>query len=253
MAIQPVGIITTDYTDITNGADKKQYVLDRIAQGTGSTIYVAPNIPAAVYTAGNGVATAIGTAVTNHGLVNTPANARIIKDKVALADEWLDSLVALVIPIANAPANASTREEAATNIVIIGFTPEKLTQASKGAPEKAVFTATYEGGGTIALDITNGVDFDPATMTVVAIGVPPVTTPPTPAPVITLTGAQLLVTSKVSVPVLTKTFSGRGKGAKLEGMDFYPNWIIVIFSQNGNKQISLISAAVPVNLFTPPS
>jgi hypothetical protein len=53
MAIQAVGIKRTDYSEITDGIEMKEYILDRVNASGLSVLYVAPAIPATVYTAGS--------------------------------------------------------------------------------------------------------------------------------------------------------------------------------------------------------
>jgi hypothetical protein len=250
MASETVDILRTDYSEITDPTEMIQYVTNRVNAGKNSVLYAIPNIGAAVYNAGTSAAAAIQTAIDKYGLAPTKGNAGIIKNKVALAIKWLDSLVALVVPIANDPANCDTRDEAATNISIIGFTPEKLFFSSKGTPQTMKFTATYVGGGIVELDIIMPPDFNPTTITVVAVAIPPVTDPPTPLPKVSLVNGQVLITAKVFVASFTKTITGKGKSLKLSKMDTCANWNIYMYCQHGNTQISLLSVAVPVSLLT---
>src|SRR5665213_462921 len=192
MSFLPVGIITTDYSKISDPAELKQYILDRVSQGSGSIMFGGINIPPAEYLAGTSAAGAIGTAITNRSGNPSIPNKRAVIDKMALGVEYLDGLAALTIPIANLPANATSREEAATNITVIGFTPEKLTSSSHGIPPTATFTATYVGNGIIDIEITNGVDFEPVAVNIVAVALPPITNPVTPPPVITLINGQIV-------------------------------------------------------------
>lgn len=253
MALQYVYIKRTIYSDITDGATMRQYVLDRISNSASSLLYGVPAIATGVYTAGTAVAAAIQTAITNYGLNETKVNFDIIKAKIALAIIWLDSLTMLVEPIANNPLNCSTREEAAINIEIAGFKAEKLIAGSKGVPDTALFTAEYVGNGIIDVDIANGADFNPTNVIIIAISIPPITTPPTPLPTITLVNGQAIVVSKAGVTVISKTLSGKGRTVKLYGMDTCSSWMIYIYCMNGNKLISLLSTTVPVNLIAPPT
>jgi hypothetical protein len=252
MAFDEVGVITTDYSLIKEGSVMKQYVNNRVAAGRASVIYAVPHILDAYYTDGTDAARAIQDAIDAWVLAPTHGNLNTIHDKVALACKWLDGLVELVIPIANAEANATTREEASTNIDIIGLTPEKLTQSSKGTPETTTFTADYVGGGIIELDITNGPTYDPTVKIVIAVAMPPVTVPPTPDPVVALVNGQVGISSTVPVQSFTKTITGKGKSAKLYTMGGSPKWKLYIYTMNGNKLISLLSAPVPVTIFEPP-
>ncbi len=251
MALKKVNGNSTEYSLITDPAEMRQYVIDRGNAASSSTLYGTPAIAASVYTAGTSAATAIQTAITAHTAAPTLANKDIVKAKMALGVLWLDSLLALVVPIANSPTNCTTREEAAVNIEIAGFTAEKLNKNSKGKPDMALFTATYVGNGVIDIDITNGDEFNPANVIIIAVAVPPVTVPPTPPPIVSLKDGQVAVTSKVYVPVVTKTMSGKGTSAKLVDMAGSPSWMIYIYSMNGNKLISMLSSAGPVNLVTP--
>ena len=251
MSKDHVNIITTVYSGITDAAEMEQYVRDRVSQGRDSDIYAVPNIPDAVYNKGTDAADAIQTAIDKHALNPSIPNTKTIKNKIALAVKWLDGLVLLVVPIANSETNCSTLEEAATNITIIGFTPEKLYYSKKGTPDTINFTAEYVGNGIIEIEIIMPDDFKPTTITVVAVAVPPVTNPPTALPSVKLIGAQVQIKAKVFVESFTKTITGKGKSLKLYAMDSCPSWIIYMYCQNGNMQISLLSAGVRVNLINP--
>jgi hypothetical protein len=253
MELETVNVLRTDYSEITDALEMKQFVLNRVNAGKASALYAIPNITAAVYNAGIFAADAIQAAIDFYVLFPTKGNAGTIKDKVALAIKWLDSLVAVVVPIANDPANCATREAAATNISIIGFAPEKLFFSSKGTPPTMVFTATYVGDGIVEIDIIMPPDFNPTTITIVAVAIPPVTNPATPPPIVSLENGQVLITAKVFVASFTKTITGKGKSLKLLKMNTCTNWNIYMYCQHGNTQISLLSAPVPVSLLTPPT
>ncbi len=252
MAFEPVNVKRTEYSLITDALEMKQYISNRISNGEASVLYNIPNIPSTVYIDGTAKATAIQAAINAYGLTPSKANTDNIKVKVAEGVIWLDGLVVLVEAIANNPANAATREAAAVNIEIIGFIAEKLIANSKGTPDKALFTATYVGGGIIEIAITNGVSYAPANVMIIAVGNPPATDPVSPLPVVSFVGGQVLVTSKVSVPMVTKTYTGKGTSAKLIKMDSCASWNIYIYSMNGNKLISELSVPVSVVIFTPP-
>jgi hypothetical protein len=251
MAFDLVGVITTDYSEIKNGTEMKNYVNNRISRGRASVIYAVPLILDAYYIAGTAAANAIQAAIDVWEGAPSHANLNIIHDKVALACKWLDGLVELVIPIANAEANATTREEASTNIDIIGFTPEKLIQTSKGIPDTATFTATKQGDDSIEIAITNGPTFNSSVIIVIAVAEPAVTVPPTPSPVVSLVNGQVGISSTVPVKSFTKTITGKGKSAKLLAMGGSAKWKLYIYSMNGNKLISLLSAPVTVTIFDP--
>ncbi len=253
MANQIVGINRNGYSDITDPLKMKQYVYNRLSHCSGSVLYEAPNIPVLKYDEGTEIMDAIQTSINNHNDKPTIANASAIKLRVAAAVLYLDSLAALVIPIANDPTNSTSRTIAALNITISGFTHEKLDYGKHGTPEQATFTATYVGGGVIEINITNGTGFSAVGIIIIAVGIPPVTTPPTPLPIVIINNGQVEVSSKVAVPMVSKTMTGKGQSAKLYNMGRCAGWNIYIYSMNGNKLISVLSMPVPVIVFTPPT
>ena len=98
--------------------------------------------------------------------------------------KWLIIYTSKVEPIANADANRTTRKEAFLNIILSGLMPQKLGRSDKGNPETPVITASYVGDGIIEIEITNGKEFDPSSITIIAIEVPPVTDPATKKPIL---------------------------------------------------------------------
>src|SRR5665213_2235494 len=247
-----VPILITVFTNETNAKTLRDYIKNCIDKGSAADLFKDPKITTAFYALGTTAYTALRDAITAHDENNSTDNENIVKDKMALAVLWLRGYATQVQAISNLPLNCTTREEAATNIGLSNLTAQKLTSSSKGDPETAVITATYLGGGIIEIIITDGVTFEAGSINVVAVGVPPITDPATPNPVISLLNGQITVTSKVGVQMTTKSLLGKGKKIKISGMNTCPSYLVGLYSQNGNKQISELSNIVLETLITPP-
>ena len=247
-----VMVLITVFTEETDAKTLRDYIKNCYDKGTVATLFKDPNITAAFYALGLIAYEALRDAITAHDLNQSEDNENIMKDKMALAVLWLRSYASQVQVISNLPANCTTREEAATNIGLSYLTAQKLSSSTKGQPETAVITAKYLGDGIIEVIIVNGISFNPSSINIIAVGVPPVTDPATPNPVITLNDGQVIVTCKVAVPMISKSLSGKGKTQTLSGMNTCPSYLVALYSQNGAKLISFLSNIVLVTLITPP-
>ena len=167
----------TVYNTIVKASKLRQYIIDCVATGEASVLYVVPNITAIFYLAGTNAAAAIQTSITNYNAAPTKANRNIMKDKMALGVIWLDSYAAYVAGIANLPANCTTREEAATNISTSFLTPQKITASTAGAPEIPAFTAVNIGTEKVEIEVSNGKTNKPKVTVFVFVPLPPVADP----------------------------------------------------------------------------
>jgi len=248
-----VKVKITEFTDETNAEVLNQYLWDCLTDGMGSTLYGSPAILAAFYTAGNDAYDALALAITNYEDNQNPTNNGIVKDKMALVVLWLRGYASQVQVIANLPINCTTREEAATNIRLSHLTPQELASTAKGNPATPEFTASI-ANGVISIKITNIHTYKPTNIIFVVTAVPPVTTPATPNPVVVLdkANAQVSIVSKVAVQAVVKSISGKGTSAKIANMNTSPSYNIQAYAQNGNKQISDLSAPVLVTIITLP-
>ena len=249
-----VQVLITVFTNETNAKTLRDYIKGCIDKGSVADLFKDPKILTAFYASGTLAYEALRDAIIAH--TNSPSvdNENIMKDKMALAVLWLRSYASQVQVISNASTNCTTREEAATNIGLSYLTAQKLDSTSKGKPETAAIMAKYLGDGVIEITITNGSTFEAEGLNIIAVGVPPVTEPATPNPVITLSNGQISVSCKVAVQMYAKTLvgkGGRGRNAKLSGMNIYPSYLVGLYSHNGNNNISDMSNIVLVTLITP--
>jgi len=250
-ALKLVAVLIGIFTREKDGPKVRDYLWNCLTDGMASTLFCDPHILAAFYAAGNTIYDALALAVTNYETNDSSGNHRIMKAKMALAIIWLRSYAAQVQVIANDPAHCTTRQDAADNISTSFLTPQKLVSTSKGVPATPVITAKFAGEGVIEVTITNGPTFKPSSINVVVAGVPVVTDPLAPLPVIALADGQITVTSKVSVPVTTKSVSGKGRSAKMTSMNKCTSYLVAVYAQNGNKLISLLSNVVLVTIVIP--
>ena len=248
-----VKVIITIFTTETNAEVLRDYLWDCLTMGMAAVLFENPHILTAFYTAGNDAYDALALAISNWETSPTTNNKNIVKDKMKLVVIWLRGYASQVQTIANDTTNTTTREEARTNIGLSFLTAQELTPAKKGNPATPEFTASITNG-VISINITNGPAYKPTNIIVVVTAVPPVTSPATPNPVVTLdkSNAQVSVTSKVAVQAVVKSISGKGTSLKIANMNTSPSYNIQAYAQNGNKQISNLSAPVLVTIVTLP-
>src|ERR1039458_2647769 len=250
-SIKIVKVMTSDYTLERVAQTLLDYGVKCVNEGWVSDLFPYTTLFRSVYTDGNDALDALEYAIEYHKKIPLPVNLKIVKDKMALVIKWLRVYTSKVEPIANDDANRTTRQEAYTNILLSGLKPQKLLRSDKGNPETAVITASYIGKGIIEVIITNGKDFDPSSITIIAIEVSPITEPATKKPVVKIIDGQVSVTSKVAVRVVVKTITGKRKSLKLTQMNTHPSFNVCVFCQNGNDQISDLSNVVLVELIDP--
>ena len=248
-----VAVLISIFTKETDGAKLRDYISQCLTKGMASILFASPAILAAFYTAGNDAWEALATAVSNWEDNKSPENLKIVKDKMALVVIWLRSYAIQVQNIANLPANCTTREEAATNIIASYLTPQKLTKAAKGDPEVPIVTGKRGTDvGAIDIEVMNhGVGFKPTSIIVfvVLLAETPVTvpvTPPIPDPTVSLTAGQVLVTSTVATQIATISLDGKGKFISFAGLMSGRRYAIYAYTKNGKKQISTLSAVIIV-------
>jgi hypothetical protein len=249
--LKTVGVIITKFTRQRNGPRLRDYLENCLTFGAGSTMFESPYISTAFYDEGDDAYDALYTAIENYVKNETTNNLKIMKGKMALAIIWLRSYAAQVVVIANLHANCTTREEAATNTRLSYLTPQKLIASTKGIPATPSFKASITDG-VMYITITNGVKYQPTSIVFIAVAVPPVTSPATPLPVVSLdrSNAQYSVTSKVVNQVVSKSISGKGRSAKMTNMNTSPSYNLYAYAMHGNKLVSLLSEPVLVTIIT---
>ena len=247
-----VTVLIGVFTKEKHGPTLRDYIQECIAIGSVSTLFLNPAITTAFYAAGTVAYGALALAITNYSNNITTENLKIVKAKMALVVVWLRSYAAQVQVIANLPINCTTRLEASNNILASYLTPAKLISTRKGNPDAPLFNAKFVDG-IIVVNITNGKTYHPASITIIAVAVPPVTVPATPNPTVTLvqSTATVSIVSKVGVHTISKSFSGKGTSGKIAGATLSASYNLVAYAQNGNKQCSLLSAPVLVTIITP--
>ncbi|MEI6816459.1 MAG: hypothetical protein WCL14_07590 [Bacteroidota bacterium] len=225
----------------------KQYVEDCVSTGSAATLFKDPHITTVFYTSLTNAAIAIQTAIDICTLAPTKGNKKAIKDAMAAAKLLLVSYANQVVVIANLPINAPTREVAATNIAQSHLTPQKLSSSKKGNPAKPKFTAKNIGTGTVEVEITNGSDYQPTSITIVAVEQAKVAEPIVQDPIVSLIRGQLVVQSAVAAQVVTLSFDGKGRFGNFDCLKSGVTYKIYAYAKNGKKQISLLSDGVLVN------
>ncbi len=242
-------ILRTIFTRENDPVILLAYLKNCLTKGSTSTLYCNPHIATAEYTAGQVAYDALNLALSNHNATPTEDTLNIVKDKMALAVLWLHGYADKVVVIANDDANRTTRDEAKTNIGLSGLDAQKLSSSAKGIPDVAAFTAKI-ADGIITTEITNE-DFIVGNVVMIAVEAPPVTDPVTPPAVVKLVDGQVNISSKVALRTVSKTYSGKGKIMKLNGMNTKLAYFVYLYSMNGNKQISLLSDPVLVTNVLP--
>ncbi len=225
----------------------KQYVEDCVSTGSAATLFKDPHITTVFYASLTNAAIAIQSAIDICTLAPTKGNKKAIKDAMAAAKLLLVSYANQVVVIANLPINAPTREVAATNIAQSHLTSQKLASSKKGNPAKPKFTAINEGTGTVEVEITNGSDYQPSSITIVAVEQASLVAPIVPDPIVSLVGGELVVQSFMAAHVVTLSFDGKGSFGTFNSLKSGVRYKIYAYAKNGKKQISPLSDGVLVN------
>ena len=246
--LKDVKVKLTEFTKINTSGDLNQYVIDCVGKGSKAKLFKNPAIRTSFYAEGKATATAIQTAITECIKSPTDANELTILNKMALALLWLKKYAVLVEKISNSDINRSTREEAATNISRSFLTYQQLEVYKKGDPETPKFTVLSTGTGRIKVRLTNGASYKPSRTTIIAVELPPATVPPTSDPIVTINGNQLRVLFAGGGEVITQSLTGKGRSTTITVFNTSSRYMVFGFSQNGNKQVSKLSAGVVVKL-----
>ncbi len=154
--IKKVLVKRTEYVEIKVHAELLECIRDCISKGILAALFMDPHILALFYTEGTDAADALYDAIEVYKKAPITANLEIVEAKMALVIIWLDSYADQVETISNAPANRTTREEAAANILGSNLTPQKLKSTDKGIPADPSFTVKNIGNGAAEIEVVNG-------------------------------------------------------------------------------------------------
>ena len=246
VTLKDVEVKVTVFTTIEKPADLGEYIVDCVEMGSNSDLYSDPSITAVFYGKGTDCGANIQFAITAEKQSPTEGNKLAVTNQMALGVLWLKSYSSQVEVLANLPANRTTREQAAENITHSFLSYQQLETVPKGDPESPVFTVESLGSGNFKVTIVNGATYTPSRTNLIAIEMPPATVPPTADPVVALAGNQMRVQLGCAAEVVTNSLSGKGRSTIINVLNTSSKFIIYGFSQNGNKQVSKISAGIIV-------
>ncbi len=246
--LKDVEVKETVFSDIKVPADLKQYMVNSVEKGSNAVLYADPAITASFYAKGTDLGDDIQTAIDAEKLNASDDNKLAVSNAMSAGVMWLKSYGAQVQLIANLSVNRSTREQAAENILRSYLSYKQLTVGKKGIPSPLVFTVEVIGTGKIRVTIVNGTINFPSRTNLIAIQLPPATTPPTANPVVTLADGQISVQLSGAAEVVSKSLSGKGTSTIINVSNTGCSYIIHGFAQNGNKQVSVLSAGLIVKL-----
>jgi len=234
--LKEVKVKRTIYTFNTTPAFIKQYIDNCVNAGSRSDLFKNPNIAAGFYDEGNAASGAIRDAINKHALFPTKANYDLIFVKADFGRMWLNRYAGKVEVIANDNANRTTREEAATNILLSYLTPQKLKNAKKGKPEAPEIVAVNITTGEIDARIVNGADYQPSQTTFILIEVAAEAT-------LRFVKDQLMIEATNKGQVVVKTAAKKGKYTHFVGLNS-ALYAIYAYAQNGRNQVSELSKPV---------
>jgi len=217
--------------------------------GSGSVLFEDPHITMVFYAEGTFAIEELEESMDIHEDAPIPNNLLIVKGKMALLVLWLIDYAGQVVVIANADANCTTREEAATNIGISGLTAQKLGKTTAKIPIQVALTGGNVGSGRATVEVVEDVDFGPKSTTFIAVSKPPVTFPITPdAEVILDSDGQLSFIASYIFQVFMITIEGKGRVAKFTKLIPAQGYNSYAFSKNGNKLFGKLSK-MPLLIF----
>jgi hypothetical protein len=220
----------------------KQYIVDCVSAGTGTTLYANPAILTAFYTTMTNAATAIQEAIDVWTASPTKGNKSAIKDAMDAGKVILKSYASQVQVIANLPINAVTRDQAYTNILQSHLTPQKVGITKKIKPVTPQISAKNTGTGTVDAKIINTHPYATPNITFFfAISKAPVTSPVTPEAVVSITEGQLKITAAYAYQFLMLTIDNKGKVVTFKTLTPAQDYSIYSISKNGDKFISDLS------------
>ena len=246
--LKDVEVKETAFTDIKVPADLKQYMVNSVEKGSNAVLYADPAITASFYGKGTDAGDDIQTAIDAEKLNASDDNKLAVSNAMAAGVMWLKSYGAQVQIIANLSVNRITREQAAENILRSYLSYKKLKSDKKGDPAALVFTVEVIGSGKIRVTIVNGTSNFPTRTNLIAIQLPSATMPLTANPVVTLADGQISVQLSGAAEVVSKSLSGKGTSTIIKVSNTGCSYIIYGFAQNGNKQVSELSAGLIVKL-----
>ncbi len=246
--IQKVNVKTMMYSKITIPKDLANYIKNAYGKGSTASIYMNPHILTLFYSEGSDAYIELTDAIAAHDAQPIKAKMDIVKDKMAIVMKWLDAYTILVEAIANADGNRTTRAEAATNIELAGLTPVKITSASKGTPAKPTFTIDDDGKGMAKVSVTNKADFNPSSVVFIFVEIPVGKDVPIPPAIVELDSGQIKISCTVAVDVFFTTLAGKARTVQVGKLKKGTSYNGYSYSKNGNTQMSLLSAAIRIDM-----
>ena len=246
--LKDVEVKETVFSDIKVPADLKQYMVNCVEKGSNAVLYADPAITASFYSKGTDAGDDIQTAIDAEKLNASDDNKLAVTNAMAAGVLWLKSYSSQVELIANLSVNRSTRDQAAENILRSYLSYKQLAFEKRGTPNVLVFTVDVIGNGKIRVTIVNGTINTPSRTNLIAIQLPAATTPPTADPVVALIDGQISVQLAGAGEVVSKSLSGKGTSTIINVSNTGTRYIIYGYAQNGNKQVSVLSAGLIVKL-----
>ncbi len=226
--------LRTKFTKITNAGKLRIYIETAVAKGSASVLYGSPAIATSFYIKGNNYAIALATSIIKYNDAPSKTNLNVVKSKMANAKAWLNSYADLVEPIANDPSNCNTILEAFINIGLSYLTPRKLVKGTKGKPERPKIAGSNKGTGRFDIKVLNGLGFHPTQMNFIAIEKSCMAK-------VSIKTDMLDIVFVNSGHIVFRSLNGKGKIAHFSGMKPGVDYDVYAFSQNSNKNCSLIS------------
>ncbi len=223
--------------NITRPAKVKAYIDGAVATGSAATLFKNPHIATIIFTNGTAAGVAIQSAIDLHTLTPTEGNHKAIFDRAYDGEIWLNDYSDLVETIANEPANRTTQDEAATNILLSYLKHQKLDYAPKGTPETPELKVKNVGTGKVDVEIINWVSYKPSKTTIIMVEV-------STGAVISLVVDELMIELTVKGQIVIKTSIGKGRFSHFKGLKPGVKYAVYAFSQNGKTQISELSEPI---------
>ncbi len=227
------------YTRIYDAGKLMQYIMDCINFALASSMYEDPHIEAAFILEGMEAIEAIQLAVNKYVKNENKANLSDRRNKVAEGKRWLDRYADMVEIIANADANRDTIQQAGTNISASFLTPRKIVNAGKPNPEEPELFGKTVGSGKVNVKVLNGATYKPMMTHFILLE------KTMNAKIVLKNGALFIEIEKMG-QVVCKTANSKGKFTHFTGLKDGVEYDIYAYAQNGNEQISKLSAKITV-------
>jgi len=246
--IRKVAVKRTIYTRIKRASVLKKYIIDCMANGMSWALFMDPHILAAFYASGLIAQTALNDAINAYTLSPTKGKMEIVKAKMALVVIWLNGYADQVEVISNADANRTTREEAGANISNSFLTHQVIVAEKKGNPDMPVITAMNTGDGNVEVEITNGKEYQPNSIVIIAVEIPAIADPYVAPAMVELVKDQLSINCKAGVHTVMMSISGKGRLIGFSKLKTGVSYNFYAYAQNGKLQLSALTPPVVVKM-----